>query len=151
MDTYCEIIGNLNVSFIGNSLPLTEDLKHCTQASTTWCCSQTRKKPDTIPSQKIKLSKNNQHYFIDLKVHENPTFYFHMLLYAEVHFPVDILFDRVDPLEYLRHGLHESLAADPGSLRLELGQQFRGGHRLARQVAADGLLCHAAFAGMKHR
>lgn len=68
------------------------------------------------------------------------------MFYAEIHFPIDVLFDGIYAFEDLRHGLDEALAADAGALGLELGEQLGRGHRLARQVAPHRLLGHAALA-----
>lgn len=57
-----------------------------------------------------------------------------------MHFVIDVLALRVETLEDLGQHIDRLLTAQPRLLSLELLQQILGGHGLAGQVAAHGIL-----------
>lgn len=68
-----------------------------------------------------------------------------------MHFVVYVLALRVEPLEDLCQHVDRLLAAQTRALGLELLQQVFGGHRLADQVAADGVLGQLHVAARERR
>ena len=69
---------------------------------------------------------------------------------GEVHFALDHLLDGVDLLEDLGDHVHQLVRRQVGALALELLQQLRRRHRLARQVAPHRLLIDAILIAATH-